>query len=1066
MKKLLMAFAAIAAMTFAAFTAGAGGLPEGYEQLDYICSTGAQYLNTGYAPASTDKIEMKLHLFGFYAGQCAFCARGTSATDKSFSAFFTYTGKLSGYDNDPVRMCFGFAYNNATSYVGNPESHKDHTIVADGNAASWAVNGEELLAKPSASFTAGGPLVLAASYTMKSGVAQGFGSYATCRIYFCKVTDKDGNVKVDLVPCKNDSNVLGLYDLQRNQFYPSDSGTAFVEEITSEDWYLKSSATANNIFSADLAPTYWTNSSGAAPSGAIGNADVCHMEKGYTWKFSSGDYGVGVLHLGATDGATAATINCNDGARVVAGALYWHSGTWTTGRKDRRGGLKGGHAYLDCANKTHNVSIAHANVSYYICPDLHCDETALVLKLSSSSSGGAFDLSGNNADYRGSISLDAGSGTPLMAGHDNALGDPEEERADALTIDKANAVLFARNGVKLNAARGITINQSGFQVKAGTFTGGGTGNGKFSFDCAAYEMAAPISGDYGFTKAGTGTVTYTGDYTAGEIVVKEGKLIIGADASFPAGQPITVTNATLEVHQPLSNFTITELEGATVIETMDTIEVPFDTTTTNVTTVLRKRLTLSPGVKQPIKLSAGYLVPCHEALEFEVLRIAPGSADFTADDFDDQTTKTYGLPRTTLTVTKDPDGTQHVVITTRPVVKSVAGCPKLNGEASSWSDNQLPHRDADYLLVHKVNDLYNDVFGGDSLTVANNAELGISAQGQHRLQTASGEPVIIYPGVFTQQSWRSRDHAVVGSIFLTGSYGDSGVFNFYTKYADAGSSKLRLEATVTGAGTLQVMGPSNGAAWNGLYGNNTNFFGKIIFTSGTTTDERKGTQVRVKDWRSFGGRLDEFHADALTIGQYAAVWAIADVTLTNDVNRGIRIGDGCFNCDAGKTFKTTWPIQLNGTMYKHGEGTLILGGAMTHDASSTGSFFVRAGAIGILSDAAAEGLTVKSTNDFAIVLSPEATTVNGFTGLELTPPPESETLPKVTVRADAAKFAKGASYRLPICTVANDSGITADTFVFERVPRYLCSLVAEPVDATTTRYSLKCSKLGLIMVVE
>ena len=1061
MKKMMLVLSAVS--TFAAVAAFAGELPAGYTPLNYICSTGAQYLNTGYTPASTDKIEMKLHLFGFYAGQCAFCARGTSATDKSFSAFFTNTGTLSGYDNNPVRMCFGFAYNNATSYVGNPESHKDHTIVADGNAASWAVNGENLLTKASASFTAGGPLVLAASYTMKSGAVQGFGSYATCRIYFCKVTDKDGNVKVDLVPCKNDSGVLGLYDLQRDQFYPSDSGTAFVEEITSEDWYLTGNQTVNNIFTT---PTCWKNAAGDSPTGAIGNADICHMENGYTWKFSGGDRGVGVLHLGAVDGATAATISCNDNARVVAGVLYWHSGTLkTVSRTNRRGGLKGGHAYLDCANKTHAVSLEADGSSVYLSPDFHCDEPDLVLSLSSSTTGGHYDLSGDNGDYRGSISLSGGSGAPLVAGHANALGDPSVSRADALTVDKASSILTARKSVKLNAARGIRVNQSGFEIKAGTISGS-SGNGAFSFDCTSFEVEAPICGSYGFAKTGTGTVTYTGDYTAGEIVVKAGRLIIGADASFPAGQAITVTNATLEVHQPLSNFTITELAGATVIESMDTIEVPFDTTTTNVTTVVRKRLTLSPGVKQPIRLSAGYLVPCHEALEFEVLRIAPGSADFTSDDFDDQTTKTSGLPRTTLTVTKDADGTQHVVITTRPVVKSVSGCVNLNGAASSWSDNQLPHRDADYLLVHRVSDLNNAVFGGDSLTIANNAELGIASTSQHRLQTASGEPVIIYPGVFTKQSWQTRDHAVVGSIFLVGSYGDSGVFNFYTKYADAGSSKLRLEATVSGAGTLQVSGPSNGAAWNGLYGNNTNFFGKIIFTGETTTDERRGTQVRVKDWRSFGGRLDEFHADALTIGQYAAVRAIADVTLTNDVNRGIRIGNGCFNCDAGKTFKTTWPIQLNGTMYKHGTGTLILGGAMTHDTSSTGSFFVRAGTIGILSDAAAEGLTVKSTNDFAIALTPESTAVNGFTGLELTPPPGSEVLPKVTVKVDSAKFAKGVGYKLPICTVANDSGVTADTFVFEQVPHYRCSLVAEPVDATTTRYSLKCSKPGLIIVVE
>ena len=838
--------------------------------------------------------------------------------------------------------------------------------------------------------------------------------------------------------------------------------------VRAEDWYLAGNITQNNIFSASLAPTSWKNADGSkAPTGAIAADDVCHIEKGYKWTTSAGNWSVATMHLGAVDGSSTGNITFNDNAKLTATEFYWHAGTvYGSSRAGRQAGLyNGSDVYFDCKDKTHTAQVGGSTL-FYLSPALHCSDADFVLKFTGSSDQSAFGISGDNADYRGRFSMEAKTGVMLWPQHANALGDPTVPRADALTIDGEGAVLAVKKGVTLNAVRGITINQPNFAVFAGTVTRASSYTGKYTVDSSAFELQMPMTGSYGFTKTGTGTVTYTGDYTAGEIVVKAGKLIIGADASFPAGQAITVTNATLEVHQPLANFTITELAGATVIESMDTIEVPFDTTTTNVTTVVRKRLTLSPGVKQPIKLSAGYLVPCHEALEFEVLRIEPGSADFASDDFDDQTTKTSGLPRTTLTVTKDADGTQHVVITTRPVVKSVAGCVNLNGAASSWSDKQLPHRDADYLLVHKVNDLNSAVFGGDSLTIANNAELGIASLVQHRLQTASGEPVIIYPGVVTKQSWQNRDHAVVGSIFLVGSYGDSGVFNFYTKYADAGSSKLRLEATVSGAGTLQVSGPSNGAAWNGLYGNNTNFFGKIIFTGETTTNERRGTQVRVKDWRSFGGRLDEFHADALTIGQYAAVWAIADVTLTNDMNRGIRIGNGCFNCDAGKTFKTTWPVQLNGTMYKHGAGTLILGGALTHDASSTSNFFVRAGTIGILSDAAADGLTVKSTNDFAIVVSPESTAVNGFTGLELTPPPGSEVLPKVTVKVDSAKFAKGASYRLPICTVANDSGVTVDTFVVERVPRYCCSIVAEPVDATTTRYSLNCAKPGLFIVVE
>ena len=1069
MKKMLVVLSAVLA-----FAAGAGVLPEGYEQLDYICSTGAQYLNTGYTPASTDKIEVKVHTFGIKGAQSLFCARGKSGAN-TFTCFIVREGTGNAATSNGMR--FRLDYKSTGAYGGlMADQNTDYLVVADGNTAMLTVNGEAAGKGTAATFTAGGPLVLFASCNYTSGAVSDLANYATERMHYCKVTDKDGNVKLDLVPCQRTADgALGLYDLAGDDpataFRASDSATPFVADVTGTDWYLTKTSPGDDIFGATLAPTVWKDSSGNVPAGAIGGADVCHIENGYNWGFTS-TREIGTFHLGAEDGSSAASITCGSAAVLGATVLYWHSGSWSTSYGNRQIGLKGNDVYFDCPGKTHSINVKSGGIRFFLASNFHCDETDLVLTLGGTGSG-VIDLSGDNADYRGKLSLTAAAGIPLMVSHANALGDPTVPRTDALSINAENEVLTAREGVKLNDARGIEINESGFKIMAGTFKGS-SGNGAFSFDCTSYELLSPISGNYGFTKTGTGTVTYTGDYTAGEIVVKEGKLIIGADASFPAGQPITVTNATLEVHQPLSNFTITELEGATVIETMDTIEVPFDTTTTNVTTVLRKRLTLSPDVKQPIKLSADYLVPCHRALELEVLRIAPGSADFTADDFDDQTTKTYGLPRTTLTVTKDADGTQHVVITTRPVVKSKADIGNsggINGSASTWSDGMSPHEGADYLFVNSVGDYQSTDFKGDTLTVGTGAKLGFRATST-KFATKSGEPVIIYPGVSTDESYNGRNMVVSGSIRLEGAYEDTSRFNFYLKYGETGGyggygGRLQLDAALSGAGSIRLYGYKNSTSWNGICGNNTNYFGRILFDGNGSTEEFKGTQVRVKDWRNFGGRLDEFHADAVSLSAYAMVKAIDDVALTNDMNRGIRIANnGGFNCDAGKTFRTTWPVQLNGTMYKHGAGTLILGGAMSHDTGSTSNFFVRAGAIGILSDAAADGLTVKSTNDFAIIVSPESTAVNGFTGLNLAPPPGSDVLPKVTVRADSAKFAKGASYRLPICTVANDSGVTADTFVVERVPRYCCSIVAEPVDATTTRYSLNCAKPGLFIVVE
>ena len=57
------------------------------------------------------------------------------------------------------------------------------------------------------------------------------------------------------------------------------------------------------------------------------------------------------------------------------------------------------------------------------------------------------------------------------------------------------------------------------------------------------------------------------------------------------------------------------------------------------------------------------------------------------------------------------------------------------------------------------------------------------------------------------------------------------------------------------------------------------------------------------------------------------------------------------------------------------------------------------------------------------------------------------------------------NYKLPICTVASDSGLTEDSFVVQKAKGYVCTLVSETVDETKTRWSLDCTKTGLIMVV-
>ena len=61
----LGAIAAMGAGMAFSLCANAAALPSGYTRLEYIEGTGAQWINTGYTPLSTDTIEEEVESLWF-----------------------------------------------------------------------------------------------------------------------------------------------------------------------------------------------------------------------------------------------------------------------------------------------------------------------------------------------------------------------------------------------------------------------------------------------------------------------------------------------------------------------------------------------------------------------------------------------------------------------------------------------------------------------------------------------------------------------------------------------------------------------------------------------------------------------------------------------------------------------------------------------------------------------------------------------------------------------------------------------------------------------------------------
>ncbi|MBO7684117.1 MAG: hypothetical protein J6T51_05275 [Kiritimatiellae bacterium] len=224
-------FAAIAALCVAT-GAFADGLPDGYTQLPYIKANKNVQLKTGYTPKSTDKIVMTWCPTQTAATEALWCARNsTSSPRKAFTAFQQQgTGKIWIIYNDasaPVDQSdANFTINKCDPVV----AYTKYTAIADGNAKTFAVTNAFTGAEVancsftiSTNFTVGSQLCLFASHATSAATANG--NYSSHFLYSFKVYDAAGTLKLDLVPAKNSSGTVGLYDTVGGNFLTKSAGT-------------------------------------------------------------------------------------------------------------------------------------------------------------------------------------------------------------------------------------------------------------------------------------------------------------------------------------------------------------------------------------------------------------------------------------------------------------------------------------------------------------------------------------------------------------------------------------------------------------------------------------------------------------------------------------------------------------------------------------------------------------------------------------------------------------------------------------------------------------------------
>ena len=197
----------------------------------------ADGLPDGYTPKSTDKIAMTWCPVRVTSTEALWCARSAVGT-AAFTAFQYNSSKV------------GVLYNSGSTDTDTSTAtvtvkkrdpvvaYTKYTIIADGNAGTVAVTNAFTGAEVancsftiSSDFTVGSQLCLFASHN--SSAANANANYASHFLYSFKVYDAAGTLKLDLVPAKNSSGTVGLYDTV------GDSGT------TGERFKTKSTSTGS-----------------------------------------------------------------------------------------------------------------------------------------------------------------------------------------------------------------------------------------------------------------------------------------------------------------------------------------------------------------------------------------------------------------------------------------------------------------------------------------------------------------------------------------------------------------------------------------------------------------------------------------------------------------------------------------------------------------------------------------------------------------------------------------------------------------------------------------------------
>lgn len=187
---------------------GGGRLPAGYTEVEYLESTGTQYIITDIVPLDT-RTDADFQKTGLISGTDEFIAAKID-TNQRYGTWFKAAG-----GSFCVIRCNGGAVQGSTSY----DELRHVVIFNDASHGCWWDGTLKTTNSLYACTSSATPICLFARGKTSGGVVTGE-KFSISRIYSIKFTDNPtGNILGEFVPCINPNSEAGMYDLITQRFY-------------------------------------------------------------------------------------------------------------------------------------------------------------------------------------------------------------------------------------------------------------------------------------------------------------------------------------------------------------------------------------------------------------------------------------------------------------------------------------------------------------------------------------------------------------------------------------------------------------------------------------------------------------------------------------------------------------------------------------------------------------------------------------------------------------------------------------------------------------------------------